>query len=122
TLYGMEHGSDHHMIKTVFDILVPMPKPQERLLLKNAPWKEINARITRSLSPPSEGTVQQKTDTLMTTVLEVVHSLTPKAKPSPYTKRWWTSDLMQLHHIYNCWRNHAQAEQHSGQSTSDLEE
>ena len=87
-IYGTEHGSDHRAIETIFDVSVPMPKRQERLLLKNAPWKEINARIAKTLNvKPSEGTVQTKTDTLMSVVLEAVHALTPKAKPSPHAKR-----------------------------------
>ncbi len=44
-IHGTEHGSDHRAIETVFDTLVPVPKQQDRLLLKNAPWKEINTRI-----------------------------------------------------------------------------
>ncbi len=100
-IHRTEHGSDHHAIKTVFDVSVPEPKHQEWLLLKNAPWKEINAKIARTLvTTPSEGTVQQKTDRLMSVVLEAIHALTPKAKPSPYTKRWWTTDLTQLRRIY----------------------
>jgi ribonuclease HI/exonuclease III len=122
TLYGTEHGSDHRTIETVFDVSVPVPRPQERLLLKNAPWKEINARITTSLGSPSEGTVQQRTDRLMAAVLEAVHALTPKAKPSPYAKRWWTSDLTQLRRIYTYWRNRARAERRGGRTIADLEE
>jgi hypothetical protein len=100
-IYGTEHGSDHSTIETVFDVLTPESKQQERLLFKNAPWKEINARITRTLGITRlEGTVQQKTDRLMSVVLEAVHTLTPKAKPSPYAKRWWTTDLTQLRQIY----------------------
>ena len=41
SVHGTDHGSDHRAIETVFDISVPTPKGQERLLLKNAPWKEI---------------------------------------------------------------------------------
>ncbi|XP_024085711.1 uncharacterized protein LOC106673500, partial [Cimex lectularius] len=106
-VHGTEHGSDHRAIETVFDVPVPVAKQQERLLLKNAPWKEINARITTSLdSTPSDGTVQQRTDRLMSVVLEAVRTLTPKARPSPYAKRWWTTDLTQLRYIYTYWRNH----------------
>jgi hypothetical protein len=36
-VYGMEHGSDYRTIETVFDISVPVPKQEERLLFKNAP-------------------------------------------------------------------------------------
>ena len=89
-IHKTDHGSDHRAIETVIDVSVPAPQQQERLLLKNAPWKEINARIARTLSTTStEGTVQQKTDRLMVAVLEAVHALTPKARPSPYTKRSW---------------------------------
>jgi len=122
TVHGTEHGSDHRTLETVFDISVPTPRPQERLLLKNAPWKEINARITSSLGSPPEGTVQQKTDKLMAAVLEAVHALTPKAKPSPYMKRWWTSDLTQLRCIYTYWRNRARAERRAGFAVANLEE
>jgi hypothetical protein len=33
----------------------------------------------------------------MSAVSEVVHSLTPKSKPSLHAKWWWTADLTQLH-------------------------
>ena len=105
TTMDTEHGSDHQTIDTVFDISTPPAEGQDRLLLKNAPWQEINARIARGLETiPLEGTVQRRTDQLMTVVLEAVHALTPKARPSPYAKRWWTADLTQLRSIYTYWR------------------
>ncbi|KAI3037946.1 hypothetical protein CBS147353_11917 [Aspergillus niger] len=65
-ILGTEHGSDHCAIETVFDAPWSLPKHQGRLLLKNAPWKEINARIANILAAtPAEGTVQQKTDRLI---------------------------------------------------------
>ena len=121
-IHGTEHGSDHRAIETVFDAPWPAPKHQERLLLKNAPWKEINARIASTLAAtPSEGTVQQKTDRLMSAVWEAVHTLTPKAKPSPHAKRWWTADLTQLRQIYTYWRNHARSERRAGRKVPHLE-
>jgi exonuclease III len=122
-IHKTEHGSDHRAIKTLFDTSVLIPKQQERLLLKNAPWKERNNRIARTLDATlAEGTVQQRTDRLMTAVLEAVHALTPKAKPSPHTKRWWTQDLTQLRRIYTYWRNRARAERRAGVAKPDLEE
>jgi hypothetical protein len=83
-IHGTEHGSDHRAIETEFDVSVPAPQAQERLLLKNAPWKEINVRIAAALvSIPEDGTVRLKTDRLITVVLEAVRALTPRAKPSP---------------------------------------
>ncbi|KAM5526660.1 zinc knuckle [Fusarium oxysporum f. sp. phaseoli] len=122
-IHGTEHGSDHRAIETEFDVSVPMPQAQERLLLKNAPWKEINARIAEALeSIPKQGTVQQKTDRLMTVVLEAVRALTPRAKPSPYAKRWWTSDLTQIRQIYTHWRNRARASRRAGRACEELED
>ena len=121
-IHGTEHGSDHRAIETVFDAPWSAPKHQERLLLKNAPWKEINARVASALTAtPLGGTVQQKTDRLMTAVSEAVHALTPKAKPSPHAKRWWTADLTQLRHIYTYWRNHARSERRAGRKVPHLE-
>ncbi|RKK24129.1 hypothetical protein BFJ67_g16781 [Fusarium oxysporum f. sp. cepae] len=121
-IHGTEHGSDHRTIETVFDISVPGPKQEERLLFKNAPWKEINSRITDTLrSRPVGNTVQQKTDRLMLAVLDAVQALTPRAKPSPYAKRWWTNDLTQLRHVYTYWRNRARAVRRVGQNVKDLE-
>jgi len=123
TIHKTEHGSDHRAIETAFDISVPVSKQQERLLLRNAPWKEINARIARTLdTTPTEGTVQQMTDRLMAAVLEAVHALTPKARPSPYTKRWWTTDLTQLRRIHTYWRNRARTERRAGWTRADLED
>lgn len=121
-VHETDHGSDHRVLETVFDTPWAAPEHQERLMLKNAPWKEINDRIASTLAAtPSEGTVQQKTDRLMSVVGEAVHALTPKARPSPYAKRWWTSDLTQLRQIYTYWRNHARAERRAGRNAPHLE-
>ena len=121
-ILGTDHGSDHTAIETVFDAPWPIPKYQERLLLKNAPWNEINAGIASTLAAtPSEGTVQQKTYRLMSAVSDAVHNLTPRAKPSPHAKRWWTTDLTQLRHIYTYWRNHARSERRAGRKVPRFE-
>ncbi|KAJ5100882.1 hypothetical protein N7456_006934 [Penicillium angulare] len=121
-IHGTEHGSDHRTIETVFDAPWLAPNHQERLLLKNAPWKEINSRIANTLATtPSEGTVQQKTDRLMSAVSDAVHTLTPRAKPSPHAKRWWTTDLTELRYIYTYWRNRARSERRAGGKIPQLE-
>ncbi|KAM3547138.1 hypothetical protein ARSEF4850_010177, partial [Beauveria asiatica] len=121
-LYETDHGSDHRTIDTVFDATVPAMEQPRRLLFKNAPWKKINGRIEEELRKlPTEGTVQQNTDRLMTVVLEAVHALTPRAKPSPYAKRWWTSDLTQLRRVYTYWRNKARSVRRAGCNAEELE-
>jgi hypothetical protein len=87
-IYTTQHSSDHRAVETVFDIAPPDRLSESRLLFKNALWKDIRSRIAAVLWPvPFGGSVQQQTDRLMTAVLEAIHALTPKAKPSPYAKR-----------------------------------
>lgn len=118
-----DHESDHSTIETVFETEITEQKPLERLLFKNAPWEEIHMRIAASLRRDLQfGTVQQKTNRLMAAVMEAAHSLTPKAKPSPFTKLWWTSDLTQLRRIFTYWRNRARAERRAGCNAIALEE
>ncbi|KZL63334.1 transposon i [Colletotrichum incanum] len=54
--------------------------------------------------------------------MEAIHALTPKAKLSPYSKRWWTTDLTQLRRIYSYWRNRARVERRAGIARVNLEE
>jgi hypothetical protein len=122
-VHETDHGSDHRAIETVLDVSVPTPKAQDRLLFKNAPWKQINTRIEAALErAPSGGTVQERTDRLMATVQDAIQALVPKAKPTPYAKRWWTSDLTQLRRIHTFWRNRATAARRRGRISAELED
>lgn len=87
--HATEYGSDYRAIETTFDVATPEPVAEERLLFKNAPWKDIRARIEVTLhTAPVGGRVQEQTDRLMIAVLDAIHAFTPRAKPSPYSKRW----------------------------------
>ncbi|KJZ72791.1 hypothetical protein HIM_07735 [Hirsutella minnesotensis 3608] len=57
----------------------------------------------------------------MQVVLGAIHELTPRARPSPYAKRWWTKDLTQLRRTYTFWRNQARTQRRAGQARPDLE-
>ena len=50
----------------------------------------------------------------MAIVLEAIYALTPIAKPSPYAKRWWTTDLTNLRRAYTYQRNQARAYRQRG--------
>ena len=121
-IHETKHGSDHRAIETIFNIMSLEHTTKQRLLFKNAPWNAIRARITTTLhSIPLGGSVQHQTDRLMTAVLEAVHALTPKARPSPYAKRWWTADLTQLRRTYTHWRNRARTQRRAGFILPELE-
>ena len=74
---------------------------QERLLLKNAPWDKIREAVERQKEagfPP--GDVDDMAGRLTTWVIEALEAHCPRAKPSPYTKRWWNEDLTALRKSY----------------------
>ncbi|KAI7722998.1 hypothetical protein KC353_g1 [Hortaea werneckii] len=71
---------------------------------------------------PACADVQRQADRLMHVVLDAVSTLTPKAKPSPYAKRWWTRDLTKLRRVYTYWRNRARAQRRAGEALSELEQ
>ncbi|EAQ88476.1 hypothetical protein CHGG_05095 [Chaetomium globosum CBS 148.51] len=79
-------------------------------------------RASRQLLTPRWRTVPQQTDRLMAAVTEAVYGLTPKAKPSPYAKRWWTTDLTRLRQTYTFWRNQARSRRRIGQTAPELEQ
>jgi hypothetical protein len=58
----------------------------------------------------------------MEVVLDAIHELVPRAKPSPYAKRWWTADLTKLRRMYTFWRNLARARRRAGQRIVSLED
>jgi exonuclease III len=121
--HGTDHGSDHCTIDTIFDTAMPDNDHQPRLLFKNAPRKKINERIRLALEAASMvGEVQRDIDQLMSVVLEAVETLTPTSKPSPYAKRWWTSDLTQLRNIHTYWRNQARTQRRAGRRSPELED
>ena len=122
-VHEVEHGSDHRAIETTFDIAPPERIVVQRLLLKNAPWNAIRQRIATAFqSTPLALGIQAQTDQLMTIVLEAIHALTPKAKPSPYAKRWWTTDLTNLRRTYTYQRNQARTHRRIGTISQSLEQ
>ena len=122
-VHATEHGSDHRAIETIFDVASPDHTVVDRPLFKNAPWTAIKQKIATTLyQMPANGSVQAQTDRLMSAVLDAVHTLTPKAKPSPYAKRWWTKDLTQLRRANTYWRNLARSQRQAGYGSDHWEE
>ena len=102
---------------------MPCRDVEPRLLFKNAPWKAIRDRISRELKSVcwQAWGLQGQTDRFMRIVLAAIQDLTPRARPSPYAKRWWTLDLTRLRQIYTFWRNQARARRRSGPPAPNLE-
>ncbi|PHH88289.1 hypothetical protein CDD83_7719 [Cordyceps sp. RAO-2017] len=122
-IHPTDHGSDHRAIQTTFDITMVERSATPRFLFKNAPWNLIRSRVKDNLRLlPWAVDVQTQTDQLMRVVLGAIHELTPRARPSPYAKRWWTQDLTQLRRTHTFWRNQARMQRRAGQARPDLEQ
>ena len=110
-IHEREHGSDHRAIETTFEMDAGVIRGPERLLFKNAPWGRIQGRIRqRLLEMANPNGTQRQADRLLAVVYETVMELTPRARPSPYAKRWWTESLSQLRDTYTYWRKQARRE------------
>lgn len=107
-IYEVEHGSDHRAITSQFDIEIPQIEQPPRYQWKSAPWGRIRDHIASQLEPP-QGSIQDQTNHLMEVVETAVLTLTPRAKPSPYARRWWTSSLTDRRKTYTYWRNKARS-------------
>lgn len=59
------------------------------------------------------------TETFNTAVVGTVQDRVPRAKPSPYAKRWWTPDLSLLRRALTSARNHLTTLQRRGEETSE---
>jgi hypothetical protein len=70
---------------------------QERLLFKNAPWNKIReaAEQEKEESFPIQD-LNEMASRLTSWVNKALETHCPRAKPSPYMKRWWNEDLTTL--------------------------
>ena len=82
-----------------------------RLLFKSAPWGKIIEGIKKDLrvgkinSSPSD--LNEYTSQLLALVTNSLQKLVPKAKPCPYSKRWWNVNLTALRSKFSRQRNQA---------------
>jgi hypothetical protein len=90
------------------------------LTVSNAIQHEISpplaGRVADSLWPYScaggeegcpDGDVDEMAGRLTGWVNKVLEAHCPRARPSPYMKRWWNEDLTALRKSYTHWRNRA---------------
>ena len=121
SLWEHEYGSDHRAIRTSFCIDVGRQDTQERLLFKNAPWDKIREAVERQKEAgfPAEN-VEEMMSRIVTWANCALEAHCPRAKPSPYMKRWWNEDLTALRKSYTYWRNRACTMRRQGREDVEL--
>lgn len=122
-----QYGSDHMAIETVFSTNKGVvQQPCTRYLFSSAPWDKIRDKVRMEPTPngaisadPSD--LNQFTNQLIETVSKAIDIHVPKAKPSPYAKRWWTDELSALRKHCTVKRNGVNKASKRGCSSPELE-
>lgn len=125
--HPVEHGSDHRAIVSICKTAALVTDQRTpRYLLREVDWEVVNSQINhlRGRSPaitcPEE--LEQQLQYLVWGVEQALHQVAPKAKPSPYCKRWWTRELTTLRDEYNRARNQCERTRRYGYPRPELEE
>ena len=94
--------TDHYPIITTLDIHTPKAIHAPRLNFHDVDWPELLNTLKPNLANISPPTVitntdnfNQKLTALYTTVWDVINKNVKLSKPSPYSKRWWSTALAQ---------------------------
>jgi hypothetical protein len=121
-VYEGDHGSDHRAVQTGFFTSVHGPSQSARFLFRAAPWDTIRRTVSASLEqcPSRPESVDAQVQRILDVVLPAVHKHVPKARPSPFAKRWWTIGLTQLRNDYRFCRNQERAARRGGATRPEL--
>ena len=97
-LYHEHYGSDHRAMLSEWDLWPKQaPSQQARLAFDRADWASIGQMIQTSLRQPQEIETNDQLDRTVGDLIQAastaVKKYTPAARPSPYTKRWFTPEL-----------------------------
>lgn len=105
----IEHGSDHRAIDILFELSFEEDlAPLGRRLYEKANWASIQESFRANM--PHHRICRTKAD-LEEYSVNLLHNVTlcleeiPRAKPSPYAKRWWTPLLTELRKDMSTWLN-----------------
>jgi hypothetical protein len=112
-IHDPDHGSDHKPIEIEVDISSTIkPAAQGKRLYKDADWSRIRRKI---LDRIGDGSVLSRifdpylleiaVACFTSQVNTVLEEEVPKAKASPYAKRWWTKELAVLRNGFTAKRN-----------------
>jgi hypothetical protein len=125
-IHAVDHGSDHKAI--VLETSTQLDNYEERerkRLYYDADWEAIRVTFKQHLaarytwtSLDTKHQLDQAAEELVALVNNTLKEMVPRAKPSPYAKRWWTKELSQLRHELTVLRNQVTTLRRRGQDTT----
>ena len=100
-IHTVDHGSDHKAIVLETSTLLDNYEERERKRLYfEADWEAGRVALKDSLATTYTWTsldttyqLDQAAEDLVGLVNTTLEEMVPRAKPSPYAKRWWTKEL-----------------------------
>ena len=103
---NQDHGSDHLPIETVISISsIQIPTSEPMFNFAKTNWEEFKKRLKQHLPSPTtqsdqscktRADIDKYTEQLVDAIVSAIEMTTPKIRPSPHSKRWWTEELTQL--------------------------
>ncbi|KAJ3794384.1 hypothetical protein GGU11DRAFT_652495, partial [Lentinula aff. detonsa] len=95
--------TDHIPIHTIIDVRIPHVDQRTRWNWAQTDWTKFKERTREELeriAPPKELNDEDEFNEALTTFDDMFtrlrDELVPKAKPSPYQRRWWTKQLTEM--------------------------
>jgi uncharacterized protein YnzC (UPF0291/DUF896 family) len=129
-VHDKDYGSDHRPI-TLKAKLQPVweESKRKRRLYKNADWEKIRAEVKASLDDVDIdqpigvcSILDQEAEILVDKINTVLEGSVPRARESPYAKRWWTRGLTGLRTELTRKRNHVTTLRRRGEDTTQARE
>lgn len=127
-IHSSDHGSDHKPIEIEVNVNSSMEaSAQGKRLYKEADWKDIREKIHNKIG---DGRVLFRTTNthlldfaasfFTSQINAVLEEEVPRAKPSPYAKRWWTRELSTLRDDFTMKRNRVTTLRRRGDDTTGV--
>lgn len=112
-------ATDHFPIKTVFNTTLHQITERIRYNFREVDWAEFNKSLKQELEGVwgageirSEAELEERVEAISNGILATIDRKVSKARPSPYSKRWWTKELKKEKALTNklgklSWKNRA---------------
>jgi hypothetical protein len=125
-IHSTDYGSDHRPIALSYlGGILPKAKQRRKRLYKDANWTEIRSSISSQLGDgrfmkkiTSTIVFEQAAECFNEVINAILEEHVPRAKESPYVKRWWLKDLTLLRQDYILKRNKATTLRRRGEDTT----
>lgn len=124
-IHEIDHGSDHQAIVTKMrSAQTDSPRRKGKRLYRDPDWDQIRAYLENTFAKADHTAPLTNTEELeneaqytITKITQALEEFVPRAKESPYNKRWWTRELTGLRDEYTTRRNRVTTLRRRGEDT-----